>query len=234
MLLQKYENESIHYYNFYHKDDTVLTNPFVKWGLSNISRAINYFVPQSKKGQFVPLIQSFPNSSNPLIIVDATRRFCIIQHYIPLFIVKGGINTHASPLIAYPFFFKQLYTNGQRMKMSMPPNVELSAAFDKIITNTMDDDAYALRNAICNTGILYDLMDLKDAGNVGSAFITLAVPDRNGQLLQPGGGYKSLELKKTKQRYIVHIDKKLTKPYIRISNQRVYLCDIRNRYRYIY
>jgi hypothetical protein len=243
MLMHKYENESIHYYNFYHKDDVVLKNFFVKWGLSNISRAINFFtLPlQSSKGQVVPYnYESFPiNSSQPLIIFDATRRFCIIQHYIPFYINMNGINTHASPLLAYPFFFKQLYTNGEKYKLFMPTTVPLlTDAFTNFINKdytTLDYNIYsksldyALRFSICDYGILSDLRGMKDAGNEGSAFISAAVPARN-----QGGGYKSLELKKTKQTYIVHTDKKLNKPYIRVSNRRVYLCDIRNRYRYIY
>jgi hypothetical protein len=211
MLLHKYENDTVHFYNFYHKDDSVLTNPFLKWGLSKLASASNPFTSKyHKRTAVVPTNYKLYPINNPIIKYDTVKRICMIQHDLGEHFM--GILSHASPMLAYPFFFKILYENGTKF-YTLPIIDNIPRALYNKIINNIHTPEYAMMYAICNIGILSDLLKFGGGSVVAR--------------------HKYLELKKTQKKYIVHVDRKINKPYIRVSNQRVFLCDIRNTYRYI-
>ena len=242
MLLHKYEKAekgAVHYYNFYHRSDIVLNQPIIKLGLKILAKAENPFITQwtfkskwpfkskgavhpkpngevdssgqsGQSGQY-PLINHPVDVVNPIIKYNIVKRICMIQH--DLGIQFKDVGSHVSHMLAYPFFFKNLYTNS----ILNGKNINIPLALGTKIDYTQKDTAeYKLMQAICFQGILYGLWYGDSFG--GSVVVR----------------HKYIELKKTQKKYIVHVDRKFNKPYIRVSNQRVFLCDIRNTYRYIY
>ena len=222
MLLHRYETGKIHNYNFYHLDDSVLQKTFIKLGLQ-LANATNPFIPTpTSANQVVPCIyKSFP-TSKPIIKYNTVKRICIIQYKFGY--IFDGIGSHVSTILAYPFFFKTLYKNIQQVYI-MPKDEVMINALRTIfeIGDTASIQILSAANtnllfSICNSGIFNDLIMLSAKETKGGSVVVMR---------------KYLELKKSKKTYIVHIDNKINKPYIRVSNQRVFLGDIRNTYRYL-